>query len=160
MKSWSDLLFYVVLALFTLPAFIVVFAATRALLHRFWPGQQHPKRIAGAVSVAATPFLCLAGGYLALTIYLYYPHREFQRDKWASDVNKRYEMVEDLQSTHQLTGLTKEQVANLLGTPDYQDAGLWVYHVGIKPSLFALDGDALSLEFVQGKVARYWVHQT
>ncbi|GAB3305709.1 hypothetical protein [Hymenobacter tenuis] len=159
MKASSDLLFYIVLGLFTLPAFIVVFAATRALLHRFWPGQQHPKRIAGAVSVAATPFLCLAGGYLALTIYLYYPHREFHKDNWASDVNKRYEMMEDLQNNHQLRGLTQVQVATQLGVPTYKSENHWQYYIGFKPSLFSIDGDVLSIQFAQGKVVSYQIHE-
>ena len=159
MKHWSDTLFYIVLALFTLPSFIVVFAATRALLHRFWPRQQHPKRVAAALSVVATPFLCVAGGYLALTIYLYYPQREFQKDKWASDVDKRYEMVDNLQGKHLLLGLTPERVATQLGAPTYQSETHWQYYIGFKTNLFSIDADALSVEFAQGKVVSYRIHE-
>ncbi|WP_139924435.1 outer membrane protein assembly factor BamE [Hymenobacter sp. DG01] len=159
-KDWSDLLFYAALALCASPLFIVVFASTRALLRRFSLAQEHPKRTAALVEAGATPLLCMAGAYLALSLYLYYPHRNFTSTGWAADKMKRYEMVEHLQTSHQLVGLTKAQVAALLGTPDQQADGYWEYYLGMTPKLIPIDADALTLEFREGKVVRCTVHET
>lgn len=159
-KNWSDLLFYAVLAFCASPLFIMVFAAMRALLRRFSPTQRHPKFAAALVTAVATPLLCIGGAYLALSLYMYYPHRDFTTAGWTADKMKRYEMVEHLQTTHQLVGLTEAEAAALLGAPDQQMDGYWEYYLGMMPKLIPIDGDALTLEFRRGKVVRYVVHET
>ncbi|SNR68307.1 hypothetical protein SAMN06269173_10599 [Hymenobacter mucosus] len=85
---------------------------------------------------------------------------EFQKDKWTSDINKRYEMVEDVQHSHRLVGLTQNEVTVLLSEPNYKGEEFWQYYIGMTPRLIPIDGDALSLQFSNGKVVRYLIHET
>ncbi len=75
-------------------------------------------------------------------------------------MNKRYEMVEDVQHSHRLVGLTQNEVTVLLGEPNYKGEEFWQYYIGMTPRLIPIDGDALSLQFSNGKVVRYWIHET
>ena len=69
-------------------------------------------------------------------------------------------MVDDLQRSHKLINLTEKQVITLLGKPDMHLGDDWEYYLGMTPKLIPIDGDALSLEFHNGKVVRCWVHET
>jgi hypothetical protein len=152
--------FYFFILLCALLVAIPAFAVARYIIRRFWPMQQHGNRIAILAATVATPFLCVAGLYLILGIYLYYPHRDFNSDRWAAEKMKRYEIIEDLQDSHRLLGLSEKEVATLLGAPDQHTDQYWEYYLGMTPKLLAIDGDALSLEFSDGKVVRYFIHET
>ncbi|MDF7810044.1 hypothetical protein [Hymenobacter sp. YC55] len=152
--------FYSLVVLCALLVAIPVFAVARYIIRRFRPAQPHSNRIAILAAIVATPILCVAGLYLMLAIYLYYPHRDFNSDRWAAEKMKRYEMMKDLQDSHRLLGLSEKEVAALLGAPDQQTDQYWEYYLGMTPKLIPIDGDALSLEFRDGKVVRFFVHET
>jgi hypothetical protein len=156
---WQTVLFYTVLLLCVGLLGLLVFRAVTYLVARFWPSLQRPTRIALPATILITPLLCVAIPYLFLAFYLYYPHRDFNKADWAT---KRYELVEDLVASHKLVGLTEEQVGELLGAPDREStsAATWEYYLGMTPKLIPIDGDALSLQFSNGKVVRYWIHET
>ncbi|QNE38309.1 hypothetical protein F1C16_01415 [Hymenobacter sp. NBH84] len=156
----SLVLFYFIALFGLLSLGALIFFIIRAGIHRFWPSTSHPTIVSVMLSMVATPLLCILGFYLFLVIYFYYPHRDFNQDTWAAKQDKRYEMVDDLQSSHQLIGLTEKQVTTLLGKPDMRFENSWEYYLGMPPKLIPIDGDALSLEFRDGRVTRYWVHET
>ncbi|MBX0292245.1 hypothetical protein K3G63_17490 [Hymenobacter sp. HSC-4F20] len=157
--AWDNILFYFIVLLLALPVAISVYAAVRTIISRFWPMQQHSTGVSIGIAAVTTPFLCVAGFQLALYFYFYYPHRDFDPNRWASTLPKRYEMVEDLQASHQLDGLTEAEVIKLLGKPDYQFENGWEYYIGMFPKAVPIDGDALSIQFSNGKVVRYRIHE-
>lgn len=158
--SSSPTLVYFILLFGLLSLAALLFFTARAILSRFWPRASHPNTVAVLLTMAMTPLVCFGGAYLFLAIYFYYPHRTFNQDAWAAKQDKRYELVDDLQESHQLIGLTEEQVTTLLGKPDMRFENSWEYYLGMTPKLFHIDGDALSLEFSNGRVVRYKVHET
>lgn len=160
MITQDDVLFYFLVLLCALLVAIPVYAAVRTAIQRFWPTQQHPTWLSVGIAAVATPFLCVAGVHLALFLYFYYPHRDFEPNRWASTQGKRFEMVEDLQASHKLDGLTEAQVIELLGKPDNQLADNWEYYLGMFPKAVPIDADVLTLQFQAGKVVGYRVHET
>lgn len=91
----------------------------------------------------------------------YYPERDFDKEKWKSDIEKRYEMTDDLVDNEKLIGKTKEEIKELLGQEEVSlDGSRWTYYIGFKPSLFGIDPDVLEIEFKDGKVSRCWTRQT
>jgi hypothetical protein len=159
---WQNVLFNAFLLLCVGLLGLLVFKAVDYLLVRFWPRLQRPNRVTIPAAILITPLLCVAIPYVALALYLYYPHRAFNKSDWATDLPKRYELVDDLVASQKLVGLTEEQVVALLGKPDRESKSdaAWHYYLGMTPKLIPIDGDALSLQFKNGKVVRFWIHET
>ncbi|TGD83127.1 outer membrane protein assembly factor BamE domain-containing protein [Hymenobacter wooponensis] len=158
---WQTVLFYTVLLLCVGLLGLLVFRAATYLVARFWPSMQRPTRIALPAAILITPLLCVAIPNLFLALYLYYPHRDFNKADWATNLPKRHELVDDLVASHKLVGLTEQQVVELLGAPNTESKcdATWEYYLGMTPKLIPIDGDALSLQFSNGKVVRYWIHE-
>ncbi len=81
-------------------------------------------------------------------------------------------MVSDLLDNHELIGLTREQVRELLGDPEeantsrgrrahpVETAPEWIYYLGMY-SGFRIDEDILVIKFdANDRVKRWWVRQT
>ncbi len=85
----------------------------------------------------------------------YYPSRDFDAKKWRDDVEKRYELSEDLIESKVLVGKTMDEVRQLLGD-DYDISGKeeWTYYLGVRPQLFPIDHDYLRIEFKDGRVVK------
>jgi hypothetical protein len=82
-----------------------------------------------------------------------YPKVDFDKTKWAADIEKRYEMTDDLVDNEKLTGKTKDEIIELLGLEDNtQQSNQWTYYIGFRPRLFSVDPDILVIEFKNGKV--------
>ncbi len=109
----------------------------------------------GVATFALTP-LIYVGLIVAWVVYVsYYPERDFDKEKWKTDIEKRYELTDDLIDSGRLIGKTKEEVKELLGQEDLSfDGSRWTYYIGFKPSLFGIDPDVLEIEFKDGKVSK------
>lgn len=159
---WHNILFNTALLVCVGLLGLIVFRLVEYLVVRFWPTLQRPNRIVVPAAIVITPLLCVAIPYLALALYLYYPHRDFNKADWTNKQGKRYELVEDLVASQKVVGLTEQEVVALLGAPDMKSKidATWEYYLGMTPKLIPIDGDALSLQFSNGKVVRYRVHET
>lgn len=157
---WQNVLLYTALLVCASLLGLIVYKVVEYLIVRFRPTLHRPRRVALTAAILITPLLCVAIPYLVLALYLYYPHRDFNKTEWATNQPKRYELVEDLVASHKLVGLTEPQVIALLGKPDVRFGDDWEYYLGMTPKLIPIDGDALSLQFSKGKVVRYWIHET
>ena len=89
----------------------------------------------------------------------YYPAADFDKQKWQKDIEKRYELTDDLIDSEMLIGKTMQQVQKLLGD-DYQESGKdrWSYYLGTKPGLFGMDPDYLDIDFKNGRVVHVAQH--
>jgi hypothetical protein len=91
----------------------------------------------------------------------YYPERDFDKEKWRTDIERRYEMTDDLVENGKLIGKTKDEIKELLGQEEVSLDGLrWTYYIGFKPSLFGIDPDVLEIEFKEDKVSKCWIRET
>jgi hypothetical protein len=114
-----------------------------------------------ASTLILTPiiYICLIMAWVyAVTDY---PKIEFNKAKWATDIEKRYEMTDDLVDNEQLTGKTKDEIIELLGLEDNtQQSNQWTYYIGFRPRLFSVDPDILVIEFKNGKVFKCTTRNT
>ena len=108
-------------------------------------------------TIVITPVV-YAGLYVAWFAFVtYYPERDFDKEKWKTDIEKRYEMTDDLVDNEKLIGKTKEEIKELLGQEEVSmDSSRWTYYIGFKPGIVEIDPDVLQIEFKNGKVSKCW----
>lgn len=90
----------------------------------------------------------------------------FERSAWVAAENqevrpRRTQMIDDFLATHDLPGMTREQVTALLGEPpetEYFNGWDMVYWLGPERGLFSIDSEWLVLRFGEdARVAEYAV---
>lgn len=90
-----------------------------------------------------------------------YPSHDFDKQKWDSDKEKRYELSEDIIESEMLIGKTKVEVRKILGDEGNTDeSNYWNYYLGFRPQLFGIDPDVLDIEFKNEKVIKVGQHET
>jgi hypothetical protein len=112
-------------------------------------------------TIIATPLIYV--GIIMLWIFSisYYPSKEFDKQKWISDKEKRYELSKEIIESEMLIGKTKSEVKQILGNEENdENSDLWNYYLGFKPGLFGIDPDVLDIEFKNGKVIKVGQHET
>lgn len=113
------------------------------------------------VTIVLTPVIYIGIILAWIAFATYYPERDFDKEKWKADIEKRYEMTDDLVDNGKLIGKTKEEIKELLGQEDVNsDSTLWTYYIGFKPSIIGIDPDVLEVEFKNDKVSRCWTRGT
>ncbi len=89
----------------------------------------------------------------------YYPSNDFNKEKWHEDIEKRYELSEDLIDSEILIGKTKKEVKKILGdTFQEWSADNWSYYLGSRPGI--MDPDYLDIEFKDGRVVKVRQHSS
>ena len=113
----------------------------------------------------ATIFLtpCIYIGLMLLWVFSisYYPSRDFDKQKWIDDKDKRYELSKDIIASKLLIGKSKTEVRQLLGNEsDNNDSlNVWYYGLGVRPELFNIDDSYLQIEFQNDKVVDVEQHK-
>jgi hypothetical protein len=88
-----------------------------------------------------------------------HPKRHFDKQKWDTNIETRYEMSKNIIKSNMLIGKTKEEVIELLGD-EYTDhcsscdIQLIIYYLGCVPRLFNIDPDHLEIHFKDGKAVK------
>ncbi|MEJ7663045.1 MAG: hypothetical protein WKG07_27610 [Hymenobacter sp.] len=106
--------------------------AEKALQKVLQPGRQRslPTIITTLIFIPLLIFMIVSiGGTVAFS----YPHRPFNQQQWAASENNRYEMVDNLLDFRKLLGLSKKQVATILGEPVDFEGDEWLYELGYEP---------------------------
>lgn len=89
----------------------------------------------------------------------YYPSNDFNKEKWHEDIEKRYELSEDLIDSEILIGKTKKEVKKILGdTFQEWSSDNWSYYLGSRPGI--MDPDYLDIEFKDGRVVKVRQHSS
>lgn len=102
-----------------------------------------------------TPVIYVGLILIWLSIETYYPERDFDKGKWTENVEKRYEYADDLVDNEKLVGLTKNEIKEILGEPDYENEHSMTYYIGFsKRHLFRIDPDYLEISFKDGRARR------
>jgi hypothetical protein len=131
----------------------------RWLLKKFIPVDKTRKKATWVATILITPLIYAAIVMLWILSISYYPSYDFDQQKWRDDVEKRYEISEDLIDSGVLIGKSMEEVKQLLGD-DYQQTGKdrWSYYLGFRPQLFGIDPDYLDIDFKNGRVIKVAQH--
>lgn len=117
-----------------------------------------PNRMLGVTGLVAAVVVCGAG-WAWLTGYL--PVQLFDSSSWKGPQTQytRVRMVSALLLTHQLNGMSKSEVIELLGEPPasgYFRDWDFVYHLGPERGIFGLDSEWLGLRFGPDQRVSEW----
>ena len=131
----------------------------RWLLKKFISVDITRKVMTWSATILLTPLIYLAIVMIWIISVSYYPSHDFDKQKWHDDVEKRYELSEDLIDNEVLLGKTMDEVKRLLGD-DYQESARdrWSYYLGFRPQLFCIDPDFLDIDFKNGRVVKVGQH--
>ncbi len=143
---------YVINLVLAIPVFFVV----RRLARRFIHQERYVRTATWLATILATPLLYAGIVVAFFFVGMYYPHRGFDRTRWLSDTEKRFEMSGDIIGSGMLLGKSKEEVVEILGPADTTDADV-TYYLGFTP-MGMIDPDYLVVRFDEGKVVKVTQH--
>lgn len=99
-----------------------------------------------------TPVIYVGLIFIWISIETYYPEKDFDQVKWNENVEKRYEYADDLVDNEKLIGLTRQEIKEMLGEPEYETESSMTYYIGFSPRhFFGIDPDYLEIDFKDGK---------
>lgn len=148
---------YIILFILGIPTYFLL----SWLLKRIIKVEKTRKIVTWTATIIVTPLVFIAIAIIILTSLYYYPTYNFDKQKWKSNIEKRYELSEDIIASKLLIGKTKIEVEEILGkennsiTSDY-----WTYYLGFRPGLMSIDPDVLDIYFKDGKVVKVGQHET
>lgn len=123
-------------------------------------GNEHNRRyIAIIPTVVFSPIVYVGLFIIWFFSITYYPNKDFDRDEWNSNVEKRYEMSEDIMASNILIGKKRDEVIVLLGSDFYAHGENNIsYELGYVPGLWKIDPDYIDIYFENGKVTKVEQH--
>ena len=113
------------------------------------------------IAIGISPFIY--GGIISAWVYStsIYPTETFNKEKWATNSEKRYKMVEDIIESDLLEGKTIEEVIVLLGNEySTHNHNQISYYIGFVPGMLNIDPEYLDIYFDNGKVVRVERHRS
>ena len=105
------------------------------------------------LTIITAPMIYVCIMIIALLVMDYYPNRDFVKQQWLTNKDKRYEYSKDIIQSKILIGKTKKEVKQILG--DDSNSGTsddWYYDLGYRPELANIDPDNLEITFKNGRV--------
>ena len=103
-------------------------------------------------TIFATPVIYVGLIFTWISIETYYPKRDFDKEKWAINIEKRYEYADDLVDNEKLIGLSKQEIKEILGEPESETENSMTYYLGFSPRHFiGIDPDYLEINFKDNK---------
>lgn len=141
---------------------VIVFLLGYFILRKIRPNKNHFKNpILWIISIITSPVIYIGLIFLWITLSTQYPHKDFNKEKWNSDIESRFEYADDLVDNNLLIGLTKTEVETMLGEPDSENANTLTYYIGFSPRHFiGIDPDWLEIKFENGKVINVRIYES
>lgn len=111
-------------------------------------------------TIVVTPIIYIGLIYTWILLSTYYPERDFDKEAWANNREKRYEYADDLVDNHKLIGLSKKDVIEMLGEPESENDSTIKYYIGYSPRhIISIDPDYLEISFKGGKAWKTIIYQ-
>jgi hypothetical protein len=128
----------------------------RWLLKKFIKPDNKRKILTWIATIILTPLIYVGIVMLIFFSISYYPSNGFDKQKWDTDKDKRYELSEDIIKSKLLIGKSKSEVKQLLGddSGNEEKFNVWYFDLGYKPELFNIDPSSLKVTFVNNKVIK------
>jgi hypothetical protein len=140
---------------------ILAFFIWSWILKKFIREDETRKIATWTATIITTPLIYVGLILLWLFSMSYYPTYDFDKQKWITNKDKRYELSEDIIESKMLIGKTKSEVRLLLGEDGNTDeSDYWSYYLGFRPGFANIDPDILDIEFKYGKVIRVGQHES
>ncbi|MBX3165710.1 MAG: hypothetical protein KF900_14635 [Bacteroidetes bacterium] len=146
---------YVILLILGIP----VFFFWRWFFKRYIETEKTRKISTWVTTIITTPLIYIGLFLIWILSVYYYPNHDFDKEKWFSDSDKRYEMSGDIIESQILIGKTKAEVREMLGDEENtENSDYWRYYLGFKPDLISIDPDILDIDFKHEKVIQVGQH--
>ncbi len=132
---------------------IPIYFFWRRILRSKLKNQKYKNLVLGLLTLVSAPLVYL--GLIISFIWLvsYHPKHQFDKQVWTNDVEKRFQLSDNIIDSEMLINKTKEEVIDILGQENNElDNDRWIYYLGFKPGLLSIDPDILELTFENGKV--------
>ena len=155
------------------PLFIVLLGIVFILVWLFTNTIDKRKWLTFLISIILTPIIYFYIFYPFINIFSSYHHEKYFNTKaWNTKPALRYEMSNNIISKHLLIGKTKENIKNLLGTPEWfgwdplikaNSPEKWNYNLGNKPGALNTMQECIEITFKKNKVEttkQYQLEQT
>ncbi len=140
---------YFILVILGTPSFFF----WRWLFKKFIKADRKRIIITWLTTIFATPLIYVGICFLVIYAVTYYPNRDFDKQRWNTFKEKRYELSKDIIKSKILIGKSKTEVIKLLGTgQNLEGDDTWYYDLGVRPGLFNIDEAMLNIYFKNGKV--------
>jgi hypothetical protein len=148
---------FFILIVISIPTFYI----SRWLLKKCIKVDKTRKIATWTATLIATPILYFGLILLWLISMSYHPSYDFDKQKWFTNKESRYEISEDIIESKMLIGKTKLEVRELLGDEgNKEESDHWYYYLGFRPGIANIDPDVLDIEFKDGKVFKVGQHET
>lgn len=132
---------------------IPIYFLWRRILRSKLKNPKYKSLVLGLLTLVSAPLVYL--GFIISFIWFvsYHPKHQFDKEVWTNDVEKRFQLSDNIIDSEMLINKTKEEVIDLLGQENNEmDNDSWSYYLGFKPGLLSIDPDILELTFENGKV--------
>lgn len=148
---------YFILIFLVIPTYFI----WRRLLKKYIKVDRTRKVATWAATIIATPLIYVGLILLCIFSISYYPNRDFNKQKWFDNQDKRYELSKDIITSKMLIGKTKLQVRQILGDEgeNKESFNVWTFGLGVRPKLFNIDDSYLQVEFDSNKVVNVQQHK-
>ncbi|NOT74229.1 MAG: hypothetical protein HOP08_04815 [Cyclobacteriaceae bacterium] len=107
-------------------------------------------------TIILTPIIYIGIIFLIFSWMFYEPTRDFSKERWFSEKQKRYEMRDDIVESDFLKNKNKAEVLNLLGSPDFRTdtTNVWEYDLGTSGAGFGWQFNSLLVKFDHEQVSK------
>ncbi|WP_299101620.1 hypothetical protein [uncultured Winogradskyella sp.] len=144
------------------PLLVIFLVFVFVLLFLFFNTVDKRKWLTAIISLVATPFVFFYMFYPFLNIISNYHHQKyFDREAWVENPALRYEMIDHTIESDTLIGVSKQDIATLLGNAEWlswdeankrHDSNKWNYGIGIEPGAFNDQQERVEIIFKDDKV--------
>lgn len=140
---------------------ILLFFIWRWLLKKLIKTDNTRKIATWAATVLTTPLIYIGIIMLWLFSMSYNPNYPFDKEKWLTNKDKRYELSADIIESKMLIGKTKSEIKQLLGDEGNSDnSDYWNYYLGFRSGFAIIDASVLYIEFEDGKAVKIGQRET
>ena len=133
---------------------ISTFFILRWILKRFIKDKTTRNWTSVITTIITAPILYY-GLIIVFFSYLFYePQFDFEKERWFTDKNSRFEMSDDLVNSRILNGKTKSEIIELIGESENDNStDIWIYDLGTSSAGFGWQFNSLRLTFKDGIVS-------
>lgn len=147
------------------PVLIISCIIIAVLLYLFLNAIDNTKKLLNIViAIVITPLVYFYIWYPISNIFVsYHHHKQFDAEAWEEKPGLRYEMIDEIIKTDFLIGKNKEEVAKMLGTPQWlswdfdannYNPDAWNYGLGVLPGAFTNTKEDVEILFKSDQVIK------
>ena len=135
---------------------IVTFIILRWALKKFIKSDKLRIRLTWLGTIILTPLIYVGLIAVFFSILFYQPTRDFDKEKWFADIERRYEMRDDLIESGILKDKNKKEIIDLIGLPDFgtDTTKIWNYDLGTSGAGFGWQFNTLLVTFDNDQVVK------